>query len=195
MSMCPEIFNTRAIVERVLNMYGAASHVWAVQSVIFSLTAITTHGQVEEDPMHGIDAHQIWILWISTCGDICRALCMQFMLATKRHFIARWIDAWQNIHNYPGIFEGLRGSVVCRGVHWISWGIFWALILNLLLQLKLSNYSGYIDFLGSRKSQLILFECVIFRVSVNMDIFSWFGIWNSCPNFIRTFHLHSHVIK
>jgi hypothetical protein len=45
---------------------GAPAHFTrAVQDV----PNIMTDGQAEEDPLHGLHAHRIWILWIFRCGD------------------------------------------------------------------------------------------------------------------------------
>jgi hypothetical protein len=63
-----------------------------------------------------------------------------------------------------------RGET-CRGVQWISWRTFWALIVK---------YSF------SYNSQM---KC--FWARVDMDLFSCFGMWNSSRNFVRTFQLHS----
>jgi hypothetical protein len=37
-------------------------NVLTVLCEIFSITAIMTNGQVEEDPLHGLNARQIWAL-------------------------------------------------------------------------------------------------------------------------------------
>jgi hypothetical protein len=44
-------------------------HILGLLWEMFSVTPIMTDGQVEEDPLHGLHARQIWILWIFTSGD------------------------------------------------------------------------------------------------------------------------------
>jgi hypothetical protein len=44
-------------------------HILAVLCEMFSITPIMTDGQVEEDPLHGLHARQIQILWIFTYRD------------------------------------------------------------------------------------------------------------------------------
>jgi hypothetical protein len=53
---------------------------------MFSVTHIMADGYIEEDPLHGLQAHHIWILWIFTCGDNKNLLCTQILLTTKRYF-------------------------------------------------------------------------------------------------------------
>jgi hypothetical protein len=58
-----------------------------------------------------------------------------------------------------------------KTIHLISWRTFWALIMNVLLQLKLTN-------------QMFPDKC-------SMDFFFFsFCKWNSCSIFVRTFQLH-----
>jgi hypothetical protein len=45
-------------------------HILAMLREVFSVTPVMTDGKVEEVPLHGLHACQIWILWIFTCGDI-----------------------------------------------------------------------------------------------------------------------------
>jgi hypothetical protein len=44
-------------------------HILAALCEMFSVTRNMTGVEVEVDPLHGPHARQIWILWISTCGD------------------------------------------------------------------------------------------------------------------------------
>jgi hypothetical protein len=44
-------------------------HILAVLCEMFSVTAIMTGGWEEEDPLHGLHARQISVLWIFTSGD------------------------------------------------------------------------------------------------------------------------------
>jgi hypothetical protein len=43
-------------------------HILAVLCEMFSVTCIMSEGQVEEDPLRGLQDHPTWILWIFTCG-------------------------------------------------------------------------------------------------------------------------------
>jgi hypothetical protein len=78
------------------------------------------------------------------------------------------VDACQTTRQLPRHLwtHATARDETCRGVHWISWRTFW--------------YSF------SYKSQI---KC--FLTHVDKDIFSSFGMWNSCPKFVRTFQLHS----
>jgi hypothetical protein len=62
---------------------GVQTHV----SRALSITAIMSDGYVNEDPLHGLYARQIAILWIFACGNIQAHLYMQLLLTTKSHFI------------------------------------------------------------------------------------------------------------
>jgi hypothetical protein len=44
-------------------------HILARLCKMVSVTHIMTDREVEEDPLHGLYACQIEILWIFTCGD------------------------------------------------------------------------------------------------------------------------------
>jgi hypothetical protein len=67
-------------------------HILAVLCEVFSVIAIMTDGQVEEDPLHGLHAHLTSVLWIFTCRDTWKPSCMQLLLATKKHFtVALWL--------------------------------------------------------------------------------------------------------
>jgi hypothetical protein len=78
----------------------------------------------------------------------------------------RIVDACQSIPNYPGIFERMRRSIMrrveacmeCRGGHFEH-----------LLYMYSFSYNSQI-------------KC--FRTHVDMDIFSCFGLSNSCPKFV-----------
>jgi hypothetical protein len=47
---------------------GVFRHILAMLCEMFSITPIMNNGYVEEDPLHGLHARQILILWIFTCG-------------------------------------------------------------------------------------------------------------------------------
>jgi hypothetical protein len=67
----------------------------AVRNVILSMP-IMANGEVQENPLHGLHTHQIWILWIFTYGYAKNPLCMQLLLTTKRHFtITLWMPVRQ----------------------------------------------------------------------------------------------------
>jgi hypothetical protein len=52
---------------RMWCMYGGAlAH---FSRAVRDVVNIMTDGYVEEDPLHGLHARQIWTLWIFTCGD------------------------------------------------------------------------------------------------------------------------------
>jgi hypothetical protein len=92
------------------------------------------------------------------------------------HLTTRCSSCWQRssttqhcgcLSDYPQLPRHLwKNAAVhdetCRGEHWISRSTFWAIILNVLFQL----------------SQI---RC--FRTHVDMNKFSCFGMWNSCPKF------------
>jgi hypothetical protein len=48
------------------------------------------------------------------------------------------VDTYQTIRNYPSVFERMLRAhdETCRGVHWISWRTFSALIICVLFQLN-----------------------------------------------------------
>jgi hypothetical protein len=61
-------------------------HILAVLCEMFSVTPNNTDGWVREDPLRGLHARQILILWVFTSGDTWKPLCIQILLTTKRHF-------------------------------------------------------------------------------------------------------------
>jgi hypothetical protein len=83
----------------------------------------------------------------------------------------RTVDACQTIRNCPGIFELMRWSMLRRVDECVEshGGHFWHLLYSF-----------------SYNSQN---KC--FRTRVDTDIFSCFGMWNSCPKFVHSFQLHS----
>jgi hypothetical protein len=103
-------------------------HILTVLCEMFTITRIMTDGYVEENPLHSLHApRRIWILWIFTCGTQ-----TQHLLTTKRHSGC--------LSDYPQLPRHLWTDAAlpdetCRGVHWISWGTFWALIIEVLFQL------------------------------------------------------------
>jgi hypothetical protein len=44
-------------------------HILVVLCEMFSVTSMAIDRYVEEDPLYGLHARKIWILWIFTCGD------------------------------------------------------------------------------------------------------------------------------
>jgi hypothetical protein len=85
----------------------------------------------------------------------------------------RIVDACQTIRNCPGISERTRRSVMRR------------------VEACIETHGGHFEhflwmYSSSYKSQI---EC--FRSHVCMDIFSRFGMWNSCRKFVRTFQSYS----
>jgi hypothetical protein len=82
------------------------------------------------------------------------------------------VDACQSISNYPGIFERMLLSMMRR-------------------------VEGCIGSHGGHSEHLLMFSFIFdsqikcFWTHVDMDIFSCFGTWNSCPKFVPTFQLHS----
>jgi hypothetical protein len=81
------------------------------------------------------------------------------------------LDTCQSIRNYPGIFERMRRSMMRR------------------VEGCIESHGGHSEHLlqvyyFSYNSQI---KC--FRTHVNMDIFSFFGMCNSCPKFVLTFPL------
>jgi hypothetical protein len=44
-------------------------HTFAVLCEMLTITPIMTDVEVEKDPLHGLDAHQILILCIFSCGE------------------------------------------------------------------------------------------------------------------------------
>jgi hypothetical protein len=92
-------------------------HIVAVLCEMFSVTTVLTDRSVEEDPLHGFHARQIWIIWIFTCGDTKKLLFMELLLTTKIHFTIAIMDACQTIRIYPGIFERMRRSMMRRALN------------------------------------------------------------------------------
>jgi hypothetical protein len=99
--------------------------------------------------------------------DFC--LCMQLLFATKIHFaIALWMPV-RLTATTPASLNGC-GS---------PWEDVSRRALNLMEDILSSYY----------KSTVSVTTLKCFRAYVGMDIFSCFGMWNSCPKFVRTFQL------
>jgi hypothetical protein len=83
----------------------------------------------------------------------------------------RIVDVCQTIHNYPGIFERLGRSMTRR------------------VEACIESHEGILStYYICTLSAVTQIRC--FRTQVDMDIVSCFGMWNSCPKFVRTFQLH-----
>jgi hypothetical protein len=85
----------------------------------------------------------------------------------------RTLHACQTTRKQHGICERMFRSMM-RRVEWCieSYGEHF----EHLLQIYSFSYNSQLK---------------IFRTQVNIGIFSCFGMWNSCPKFVRTFQLHS----
>jgi hypothetical protein len=95
---------------------------------------------------------------------------LKSLLTTKRYStVALWMPASLSATTSNG-----------RGGPW--WDVS-RRALNLMEDI----WSTYYKCSLSTKNQEIIF----FRTHVDMDIFSSFGTWNSCPKFFGTFQLHS----
>jgi hypothetical protein len=107
-------------------------HILAVVWEMISTIPIMT----DEDPVHGLCARLVWILWILTCRDSKRPLYMRLLLTTKRQFtIALWTPVVRLSSNWFCIFERtVIHDESCQGVHWISSRASWTLIVNILFQ-------------------------------------------------------------
>jgi hypothetical protein len=147
----------------------ASAHISRAVRHVFSNTW-HDHGKAEEDPLHGTRARHIWIVWIFTCGDIAASADNKYVL---HHAI---VNACQTICNYPGIFERMRRFMIrrieaCNGLMEDIWSTLYKCTLSAI----------------SKK-----IKC--FRRHIDMDIFSCFGMWNSCPNlsahFSYTVYVH-----
>jgi hypothetical protein len=108
---------------------------------MFTVTPIMTDGQVEEDPLHDLHARQILILCIFTCGPpkihCLRSSCWQRRDTSPLHC--------GYLSDYPQLLRHLWTDAAvhdetCRGVHWNTLRTFWAHIINVHFQLKLTNW-------------------------------------------------------
>jgi hypothetical protein len=79
----------------------------------------------------------------------------------------RIVDACQTIRSYPGIFERMWQSLMRR------------------VEACIESHAGQV-YSFSYNSQIKRF-----RAHAGMNIFCCFVIWDSCPEFVRTFQLHS----
>jgi hypothetical protein len=97
---------------------------------------------------------------------------MQLLLTTKRHFtIALWMPVRLS-STTPGIFGRMRRSVMRR------------------VEACNESHGGYFVHLLLMCSFRYNSQIKCFRRHVDTDIFSCFGMWNSCPKSVRNFQLH-----
>jgi hypothetical protein len=97
--------------------------------MVLSVTPVMADGYVEEDPLHGLHARHIF-----TCGVSYNPSCMQLLLTTKRD-IALWMPVRLSATTPVFWTDAAVHDETCRGVHWIPWRTFWALLMNVLFQL------------------------------------------------------------
>jgi hypothetical protein len=71
---------------------------------MFSVTPIMAEGQVDDDPLHDLHPHEIWILWIFyLCGHL-KILVYAALFDNEGAFHYCIVAVCQTIRNYPGIF-------------------------------------------------------------------------------------------
>jgi hypothetical protein len=152
--MCPEIFNLWFIAERMLD--GAPAHFSrGVRDVLNNMT----NRELEEDPLHGFHARQIWIFWIFVSEDTYNPLCMQLLLTTKRHFTNA---IWTPVRLSSTTPAALNG---CDGPWWdVS-----RLAVNLMEDILGSYYNCTLS--------AITHKLNVSWHGDDMDIFSCFGMW------------------
>jgi hypothetical protein len=75
----------------------------------------------------------------------------------------RTVDACQTIRNYPGIFARMRRSMMGR------------------VEERIESHGGHSENSFDTYAFRYNSQTKCFRTHVNMDIFSYFGIWNSAP--------------
>jgi hypothetical protein len=85
----------------------------------------------------------------------------------------RVMVACQTIRNYPGIFARMLRSMMRR------------------VEACLESHGGHSEHLLLMYSFSCTSQIKCFRTYVDMNIVSCFGVWNSCPKFVRTFQLYS----
>jgi hypothetical protein len=137
---------------------------------MFSVTHIMTDGW-GKDSLHGLHAHLTSVLWISTCGDTYKPLCMQLLLTRKKHFIALWMPV--------RLSATTSASLHGRGGPW--WDVS-RRALNLMKNI-LSTY----------------YKCVLSAATHKLNISGQMLTWTFSPvlvcgtcgqSFFRTFQLH-----
>jgi hypothetical protein len=86
-------------------------YILALLGEIFSMTPITTDGEVEEDPLHGPTSPGLNSLDFY-CGDTWSPLCMQLLLTTKRYFTIAFGMLVRLSATTPAIYERMRRSIM-----------------------------------------------------------------------------------
>jgi hypothetical protein len=90
---------------------GAPAHL-AASREMFSVKPTMTNGQVEEHPLHGLHARQIWILWICTCEETKTSCACSSSWQRKRHItIALWMSLRLSATILDVIFEQILRSM------------------------------------------------------------------------------------
>jgi hypothetical protein len=89
-------------------------HISAVLCERFTVTPVVTDGYVEEEPLHGLHAHRIWILWIFYLWRHLNTFVYAAPVDNKEALHHRIEDACQTICNYPGIFVRMWRSLMRR---------------------------------------------------------------------------------
>jgi hypothetical protein len=130
--MCTEIFNLWVIAEIILYMHDGAQ-------VHFS--------RAVRDVLNNT-CHDRWIgrggptAWPKRSPDLnpldfyLKPLCTQLLLTTKKHVtIALWLPVSLSATTPALWTDAAVHDMTWRGVHWIWWRTFWALITNALFQL------------------------------------------------------------
>jgi hypothetical protein len=97
---------------------------------------------------------------------------MQLLLTKKSRFtIALWMPV-KTIRNCSGISERMRRSKTSHAGTLIE------------------SHGGHFEHLSEIYSYSCNSEMKCLRTQVDMAVFSSFGIWNSCPEFVCTFQLY-----
>jgi hypothetical protein len=82
----------------------------------------------------------------------------------------RILDACRTICNYPGIFERMRRSMMrC-------------------IEACIESHGGHFEHLLWMYSFNYDWQIKCFRTRGDIDMFSCFGMWNSCPKYVLTFN-------
>jgi hypothetical protein len=82
------------------------------------------------------------------------------------------VDSCQIICNYPGISERM----------------WWSMMRH--IEAGIQSHRGYSEYSLQMHSFSYNSQIKRFQTHVDMDIFSGFDTWNSCPKFVHTFQLH-----
>jgi hypothetical protein len=98
-------------------------HISAVLCEVLWTTPVMTEGQVEEEPLHGLNAPQMWILWICIWEGNLNALVYAAAVDNEEAFHHCTVHACQSMRYYPGIFERMPLSMMrrveaCVEYHW-----------------------------------------------------------------------------